>query len=213
VPTLAQLALRNICDLTSAQLAGFVCGNQGLDSFLTESARDYSMHGLTETVVAYAQDDVIPVGFFSLSADGLPLNLSEAFELGLPFECSIKYFPAIKITKLAVRSDLQSAGIGRELTRAIEAIAYGNSVSVRLLTVDADNNPRTIQFYERNGFKAAAHNKVRQSTVSKKRPQRGAQDDAPRTVLMYRDLYSPEGDTPLALPTPDVAELNQNFAV
>ena len=204
MPALSELALRRIHEIAREDLAAFECGEEDLDTFLTDSAHDYSDHGLTETVVAYAPADAAPAGFFSLSADGLPLNLSETFELGLPFECSIKYFPAIKITKLAVRSDMQSTGLGSELIKAIEAIAFNSGISVRLLTVDAVNNPAAIRFYQRNGFKTTARQEIRQAMVSQRRPQRrGGAPEQPRSVLMYRDLYSPEEEAgpAQALPT------------
>lgn len=205
----ANLALRRIYELDKDILAGFECGRGDLDVFLTDSAHDYSEHGLTETIVAFAGSDGMPAAFFSLSADGLPLRSSELLELGLPFECSITYFPAVKITKLAVRGDMQSSGLGAEILRIIEGLAFNNSVAVRLLTVDAINEPRAIAFYQKNGFRPSLQHEIRQQRVDRNKPKRRAPDEPPQTVLMYRDLYSPEDEVPPASLWPRAVAANQ----
>ncbi|CAE6880503.1 GNAT family N-acetyltransferase [Paraburkholderia domus] len=196
---LDEIALRKIYEVDRDALAGFTCGRDELDQFLTQEAHDYSDHGLTETVVAFTGSDASPAAFFSLSADGLKLEQSEQFELGLPFDCPILYLPAVKITKLAVRGDVQSSGLGATLIKIIEGLAFNGSVAVRLLTVDAVNNPRAIDFYQRHGFKTSMRHDIRQKRVKKN--QRGEQvppASEPETVLMYRDLYAPEEATPPA---------------
>lgn len=209
MPAGAQLALRRIYELDKDILAGFECGHGDLDVFLTESAHDYSDHGLTETIVAFAGSDGAPAAFFSLSADGLPLRNSELLELGLPFECPITYFPAVKITKLAVRGDMQSAGLGAELLKIIEGLAFNNSVAVRLLTVDAINDPRAIAFYQRHGFKPSLQHEIRQQRADRNRPNRRVAEQLPQSVLMYRDLYSPEDEVPPASLWPRAVPANQ----
>jgi GNAT superfamily N-acetyltransferase len=199
VPAGTQLALRRIYELDKDILAGFECGHDELNVFLTESAHNYSEHGLTETIVAFAGSDDVPAAYFSLSADGLPLRTSEQFELGLPFECSINYFPAVKITKFAVRGDMQSAGLGAELIKIIEGLAFNNSVAVRLLTVDAINNPRAISFYQRHGFKTSLQHEIRQQQhAGRGRQGRSKPEQQPHSILMYRDLYSPADNVPPA---------------
>ncbi|KGW36399.1 acetyltransferase family protein [Burkholderia pseudomallei MSHR2451] len=167
--TTPSIALRKISDLEAEQLVEFRCGSDDLDGFLANSAHSYSIHGLTQTVVAFAGSDPNPAAFFSLSADGLPLSASEQFELGLPFECQISYFPAVKITKLAVRQEMQSNGLGSDLIKIIEGMAFLENVAVRLLTVDAINTPKAIAFYQRNGFRTSSRHDLRQQKVKKKR--------------------------------------------
>ncbi len=199
------LALRPVSDVGKELLAAFTCSREELAAFLIESAHDYSEHGLTETAVAFVDEDPAVAAYFSLSADGLQLRPVEKTELGLPFDCTITYFPAVKITKLAVRSDLQGKGIGSQLMKFIEGLAFTEGISVRLLTVDAVNEPDVIGFYQRHGFKTAMQHEIRQAKQrdsgkgGKFRGQAGVQIEAP-TVLMYRDLYNPE--EPVLLTTP-----------
>jgi len=194
VPFDSPIALRRIYELDKALLAGFSCGHDDLDSFLTDDAHDYSEYGLTETIVAYAGSDVAPAAFFSLSADGLPLQSSEKLDLGIPFDPNISYFPAVKITKLAVRGDMQSSGLGSEIIKIIESLAFNYSVSVRLLTVDAINEPRAIKFYQRHGFRSSIQHELRQLRNRPGNRNRAA----PQSVLMYRDLYAPDDVNPPA---------------
>jgi GNAT superfamily N-acetyltransferase len=197
------LALRRICDIERALLVDFACGSDSLEEFLRDSAHDYAEHGITETAVAFAEPDPSPIGYFSLSADVLRLSDAEGFELGLPFECPIHSFPAVKITKLAVRTDMQGAGIGWQLVKLIEGLAFHGSVAVRLLTVDAINNPPALRFYERCGFRSSTYQALQQQPVRAGGRQRGparANNEPPRTILMYRDLFDPMDDAaPAAL--------------
>jgi GNAT superfamily N-acetyltransferase len=205
VDTLNDIALRKIYEVEQGALEGFTCGREELDQFLTQEAHNYSEHGLTETVVAFAGSDTNPAAYFSLSADGLKLESSEQFELGLPFDCPILYLPAVKITKLAVRQDVQSNGLGATLIKVIEGLAFNGSVAVRLLTVDAVNNPKAIAFYQQHGFKTSMRHEIRQKKVKKnKRGEQAPPADEPETVLMYRDLYAPEEKTPPASLWPKV---------
>lgn len=195
-----QLGLQRIHDLGKDALEQFACTREELKAFLVEEALEYARYGLTETAVAFVNDDPIPAGYFSLSADGLKLQTSEKFELGLPFECPIEYFPAVKITKLAVRTDLQRKGLGRAFLDLIEGIAFESGFSVRLLTVDAVNEPHVIAFYQSLGFQNAMRNGIRQA--QRQRQGRGGANDRPETVLMYKDIYNDDAPVTLTSPVP-----------
>lgn len=167
---------RASCLINEDVLKSFDCRDQELNDFLVENAAQYESHGVTATTVCFLYEDKVPAAYFSLSADALKLTGVELTELGLPFEASIPFFPALKITKLAVRHDLQSNGLGSEIIKLIEGIAYAADFSVRLLTVNAVNNSRAISFYERVGFVESSNHSNR-----KKRP---------KTILMYKDIYA-----------------------
>lgn len=97
----ANLVVRHIRDVDDAALKGFTCGRDQLDAFLLDDARSYDAHGITSTVVVFTQGRAKPAGYFSLSADSVRLTDSETFELGIPFNAPISYYPAVKLTKLA----------------------------------------------------------------------------------------------------------------
>ncbi|MDO9610373.1 MAG: hypothetical protein Q7J33_00775 [Serpentinimonas sp.] len=59
--------------------------------------------------------DLVVRHILSLSADSVRLTDSETFELGIPFNAPISYYPAVKLTKLATTSGLQSQGLGQAM--------------------------------------------------------------------------------------------------
>lgn len=174
----SKLSLRHIRDVEDEVLKKFSCGRPQLDDFLHEDARDYDAHGLTSTVVVFSEGYPTPVAYFSLTADSVHLSGGERADLGLPFDVSISYYPAVKITKLAVVSDLQSSGIGEALIDLICGIVSTAPFAIRLLTVDAVNQERVLNFYQRTGFL---------ESLSKKKERLGQKSRD--TILMFKDLY------------------------
>lgn len=185
------LILRRIADVDAAHLQAFTCGKDTLDDFLREQAALYDKYGLTRTTVAYLDGHAGPVGYFSLSTDSLKLSKMEIMELGLNEEVPINFFPAVKITRLAVSSTIQSNGIGSDLLQFIEGLVYESEVAARLITVDADNNARTLAFYERHGF---IHSMVNANNrQNAQRQQHGqAVEEQPHTISMFKDIYAGE---------------------
>lgn len=172
------LTLRHIRDVEDEVLKQFSCGRPQLDEFLREDARDYDAHGLTSTVIVFAEGYISPVAYFSLTADSVHLSSGERTDLGLPFDAPISYYPAAKITKLAVMSELQRSGIGEALIELICGIVSTAPFAVRLLTVDAVNQEAVLNFYERTGF-------IESLSEKKERQSQKVRD----TILMFKDLY------------------------
>ncbi len=173
-----RLSLRHIRDVEDEVLKQFSCGRTQLDEFLHDDARDYDAHGLTSTVVAFADNYDNPVAYFSLTADSVHLSSGERTDLGLPFDVPISYYPAVKITKLAVMSELQRSGIGEALIDLICGIVSTAPFAVRLLTVDAVNQESVLNFYQRTGF-------LENLSEKKERQSQKVRD----TILMFKDLY------------------------
>jgi len=172
------LTLRHIRDVENEVLRQFSCGRSQLDEFLHKDARDYDAHGLTSTVLVFADGYESPVAFFSLTADSVHLSSGERTDLGLPFDVPISYYPAVKITKIAVVSELQRGGIGGALIDLICGIVSTAPFAVRLLTVDAVNQVEALIFYQRTGF-------IESLSEKKERQSQRVRD----TILMFKDLY------------------------
>ncbi|MCQ3000453.1 GNAT family N-acetyltransferase [Pseudomonas syringae] len=175
-------SLAHVGEVDQVVLDRFTCGDEDLDAFLKSEAKSYADAGITSTTVIFLNGDPAPMGFFSLSADSINLSSMEEFELGIAFQLPVPFFPAVKITKLAVRSGEQSKGIGEQMVKLIQGIAYSSPVSARLLTVNAVNRPRAIAFYERCNFIRSHRNDVQRQG---RRPA-----NEPETVLFYKDLYT-----------------------
>lgn len=173
--------LAPVDEVIQAVLDSFTSGDGELDVFLREDATSYAMHGLTSTTVVFTDASPDPIGFFSLSCDSLRLEGVELTELGLPFQAAIDFFPAVKITKLAVAENLQSQGIGEAIIKLIQGISFTPPFSARLLTVNAVNRERTLNFYRRLNFVDSSRNSAEGGQRRK--------GEVPKTVLMYLDLY------------------------
>lgn len=173
--------LAPVDDVDQGILDSFTSGDAELDVFLKEDAKSYAKHGITSTTVVFLDQCRSPIGFFSLSCDSLRLEGVELTELGLPFQAAIDFFPAVKITKLAVAKDFQSRGIGEVIINLIQGISFTPPFSARLLTVNAVNREGTLRFYRRLNFLESSRN----AAVAGQR-KRGVQA---ATILMYRDLY------------------------
>lgn len=158
----------------------FTCGKASLDSFFLEESLDFDKHGLTFTTLVFGDGDPCALAYFSLSSDAIKLSGVEKEELGLPFQPHISYFPAVKIARFAVAANRQSEGIGAHLLQLIQGLVFSDHIATRLITLDADNDPRTIEFYKKNGFQESLH-------TQKLREQQKQKD--PETVHMIKDIY------------------------
>jgi len=85
--------------------------------------------------------------------------------------------PALKIGRLAVRKELENAGIGSKALILLKAFFLNeNRTGCRFITVDAYNRPEVIGFYQKNGF-------VQIKTAD------SAEGEIPATVSMFFPLF------------------------
>ncbi|MFW1950553.1 GNAT family N-acetyltransferase [Acinetobacter beijerinckii] len=156
---------------------GFKCEREELNKFLVEDAFEYHSYGLTKTTLVMHNDELI--GYFSLSADKIVLTNSEKAELALNGEFPISYFPAVKITKLAVDMKYARKGYGSIILDLIQGVVYSHLFAVRFLTLDAINEDKVINFYEKNGFVES----LQEASERKQKKNR-------ETILMHKDLFN-----------------------
>lgn len=143
-----------IQDVDPAALVDFDCGKRHLNEFLQTIALPFHEQRLGLTNVVFHSDHPGPIGYFTLSNDAIRLSEAERFDMGVEQDVQITYFPAVKLCRLAITTTLQGQGSGVAIMDLIRGEVY-DSVSnsaARLLVVDADNEPRVIKFYEKNGF-------------------------------------------------------------
>ena len=180
-----------VIEVDERLLATFQCGKPHLDEFLTQHAASMHRARLSYTSVVMHQDlaDQV-VGYFTLANDGLRLNSSEQFDLGLS-EVPLSVFPAVKLCRLAVSQQLQGEGVGRSILDLVlgEVLEDDSLSAARLLVVDADNEDRVIRFYERYGFVPSLWAEQQNHNHGKR--SRG-QAQAPAAVKMLLDILDPE---------------------
>ncbi len=134
----------------------FHCGSQDLDEFFHE---DPKLADKELVAVTYAVEmDGSTVAFFCVSNDSIRAEDTtpsrfKKIRSSIPAAKRYANMPAVKIGRLATNSDFQSHGIGTRILDLIKVwFTEGNKTGCRFIIVDAANNERTLNFYERNGF-------------------------------------------------------------
>ena len=133
-------------------VAGFDCGNELLDRWLTRYAGQNQRRDSVRTFVAAASDRHV-YGYYSLIAGQLDHHEATAeTSKGLPRHFPI---PVAILARLAVDARQQGRGIGAALLNdaLIRVIRASDQVAVRAVVVHSINE-RASSFYARYGFRA-----------------------------------------------------------
>ncbi len=153
----------------------FDCADADLNEFFLKDSIE-SCRQLLAVTYAVEQNGEL-VAFFSVSNDAIKKEAfpRSAFKRATSFIPHCKRYssiPAVKIGRLAITKNKQSNGIGSEILNFMKGwFTEGNKTGCRFIIVDAHNKPKTIKFYDKNGF----------SFLSSK-------DEKDATRLMYFDL-------------------------
>jgi GNAT superfamily N-acetyltransferase len=138
----------------------FSCGYDDLDEYFLEDSPLWAdqMYGKTYCFVL-KEDPKTLVCAFSLSnetirVDLLPNSRRKHFLKEIPKEKRMRRYPAVLIGRLGVDVKFSGKGVGTELMQMLKFwfLEPDNKAAVRYLAVDALNNPRTLNYYEKNGF-------------------------------------------------------------
>lgn len=167
----------------------FSCGYDDLDEYFLKDSPLYAdqMYGKTYCFVLKDDPQTI-VCAFSLSnetirVDMLPNTRKKQFLKEIPKEKRMRRYPAVLIGRLGVDLRFANKGVGSELMQIIKFwfVEPDNKAAVRYLAVDALNNPKTLNYYEKNGFIYLFKDEEQEAISSKmKLPL--------RTRYMYFDL-------------------------
>ena len=160
----------------SAPTTPFDCGNQDINDFLAEDARDYQdgLLAVTYLVVNKTHQDIL--SYFCLLNDKLAYLPGDdkkgwnKLNRKVSNHKRMKSYPAVKIGRLGTQKALSGQGIARDVIDYIKLLfTQGNRTGCRFLTVDAHHD--AVGFYEKCGFSYFT--------------EKDADDD---TRLMYFDL-------------------------
>lgn len=141
----------------------FSCGASDLDEFLYEDSLAYERYlmGKTYCWLLKEQDTKI-VGFVTLAnasiqTTHLQNNPKRHLHKNIPYHKQGRTYPAVLIGRIAVAKDFQGKEfqIGSQIMEFVKAwfLTDNNKTGCRYVLVDAVNSPRTLAYYERNGFK------------------------------------------------------------
>lgn len=118
---------------------------------------------LAVVYLVYYENELI--AFFSLSSDSVKVNEK--------LEVKLKYYPSVKIGRLAVDKHYHDSGIGSWIIKWV--IGYAKNVrkhqGIRYISVDAYNKKKVLEFYMKNKF--TTYGKIKENMIN---------------VLMYNDI-------------------------
>ncbi|MDR0582713.1 MAG: GNAT family N-acetyltransferase [Prevotellaceae bacterium] len=134
----------------------FECGDNDLNDFLMNDAKNYSKSLLAVTYLLQADDEI--VAYFSLSNDRLIKNDRERpvwnrINRIIPNDKRRRSYPAVKIGRLAVAKKYAGKRLGSYIILAIQNMYINEPqrAGCRFLMVDAYKN--ALPFYQKNDFK------------------------------------------------------------
>lgn len=139
----------------------FHCGDRDLDDFFHNDSIAYINQLLGKTYLYRLNDTptnvvaAFTVSNASIRVDDLPNSRKKKLEHDIPHQKSCRNYPAVLIGRLGVDRNFQSKHLGSEILTFLKYwfVEPNNKTGCRFLLVDAYNSERTIEFYQRNGFK------------------------------------------------------------
>lgn len=167
---ITSIQLEKEADFKTLEVGFFDCGDDDLNGFIKNDAWPHKEHLLAETYLIYPTElfekgRFKPVAFVSFCNDNISMDHKErkgdkksffksAIQKKLPNKKRFrKSYPAVKIARLGVSKNAHGGGIGSHiLNMAKKMFLTENRTGCRFITVDAYNNQRTINFYQKNGF-------------------------------------------------------------
>lgn len=127
----------------------FSCGNAALDSWLRNRADRNESSGVSRTFVTSLIDDHAVVGYYTLAASSVTLELAPgSVRRNMPDPITV-----ILLGRLAVDVSHQAGGLGASLLQdtVLRVVGVAGSVGIRALLVHAIDDA-AVAFYEHFGF-------------------------------------------------------------
>jgi len=150
------------------EIESFESGNEDLNYFLLNDAKDYltSLLSITYTL----QNDTDIVAYYCLSNDRLSQQAEDKsiwnkINRLISNKKRRKSYPAVKIGRLAVSKKFANMGIGTMIIKGIKELYENTSLQnagCRFIIVDAYKN--ALSFYEKNGFRYLTENDINDAT-------------------------------------------------
>ncbi len=154
--------LTELTDSVSSKCKKFSCGDDDLDEFFAEDALLYRQKLLGKTYLFCPKDNPSTIiTAFSVSNDSIRITNRMTDEDKEQFlneaelrDKTMKRFPAVLIGRLGTNQKFAGQGYGSAVMDFIKVFFRTEShTGCRFLIVDALNNPETLHYYEKNGFK------------------------------------------------------------
>ncbi len=176
-------------------LSAFSCDHEDLDDFLHNEAKEYSKQLLGVTYLFRKDDTNEIVGFFTVS--NAALNLKEVsrpkkkkIDGSIPFVKRRTSYPSVLIGRLGVSSKYRGNNyngnkVGPQILDFVKAwFRFQNKTGCRFIIVDAYNEPKVLNFYQKNDF---IFLEQEEDELAQLREERGEEAEL-KTRLMIYDL-------------------------
>lgn len=143
-----------ISQLTPNLLKNFICDDDStsnnLNDYFRNNALDSESELITKNYVLLRKSDQFVCAAFSVSNAEIKANTD--IDMVISYD-KYRSYPAVRIGRFAVHTDLVSKGIGSKLLNFIKLwFTVNNKTGCRFLIVDARNLDPVIKFYQKNGF-------------------------------------------------------------
>lgn len=154
---------------SECKISIFNCGNEDINAFLAEDARDYQDALMAVTYLALNKDSDDLIAYFCLLNDKLaylPGDNKKAWNKlnrKVNNRKRMKSYPAVKIGRLGTDVKYARQGVARDLIDLIKLrFSLDNRTGCRFLTVDAHRD--AIGLYEKCGFSFFTESDVNDET-------------------------------------------------
>jgi len=170
----------------------FDCGDYDLNDFFKNDAINHAEQLLGRSYYFESKESEDIVGLFTVSnasirVNDLPNNSKRRLGKEIPWAKQGRNYPAVLVGRLGVNLKYKSMGLGSQILDFIKAwfVSDKNKTGCRFIIVDAYNNPKSYDFYIRNGFSFLFKDESAEKSynnISKK--------ERLKTRLMYFDLIT-----------------------
>lgn len=143
------ITVKSIEDVESNAFKDFCCGNEELDIYLKQFARQNHKKGIGKTFIALDENQQV-VGYYTISMSSIEfLDIPSGYNRGIP-----KYpIPVAQIGRLAVELRFQGKKIGSALLiDALKKIFEASKVIAAYAVIVDAKNDSAKKFYERFSF-------------------------------------------------------------
>lgn len=169
----------------------FDCDNKDLNDFFNNDAVNYSKQLLGKSHCFVLEENTSEVVCaFTVSNDSvnvghIPNSRRKRLLRNIPRAKHMRRYPAVLIGRLGVSKNFQRKNIGTELMDFIKSwfVHVGNKTGCRYIVVDAYNEEKALQYYQKNGFNFIFSTEDQEITSTE-----ADEDKALSTRLMYFDL-------------------------
>ncbi len=178
-----------------SELDAFSCGNEDLDDFFRRDSSNYAVQLMGKSycfMEAIGKDEYNIVGAFTVSNDSIKVYdlrppVKNRLQRRIPNTKRMRSYPAVLIGRLGIDLKYQGLHLGDQLLLFIKRwfIHPDNKTGCRYIVVDAYNTPKTINYYQRNGFTFLYEDEADERNIFKL-----SSEAKLRTRLMFYDLMT-----------------------